>query len=316
MVCERLQCSNLPDEMASEVECIPYVWTPECQESFDKIKYILTHAPASNMADPTKPFSLVCDALRVGLGFILCQEGDDGLLHPVHYSGKSLKGVQSRYSVIELDILSIVEGIRFFHSYLAADHFTVYTDHISATFIDHLKLASQSRLVRWCIFLQQYSCSVRYKAGRHIGAADFLSRLWPAAPPMSIDKDGLIDDQLEDSPGPITLHLSAASVSARSNSYTLRTFDQPSPNAPIAAVNATTPPSLADFRSALSECPDFRDIFTYLSSRKLPRNSTTARRILMDTQNYELENGLLYCRTRRGKNSALFHTCQSQTSSC
>jgi hypothetical protein len=53
-------------------------------------------------------------------------------------------------------------------------------------------------------------------------------------------------------------------------------------------------PSLQDFRSALSQCSHFADMFTFLSHGTLSSNNKIVRRTLMDAQNYVLENGLLY----------------------
>jgi hypothetical protein len=99
----------------------PYRWTAECQQSFDKITHILTHAPVLKLPDFDKEFSVVYDASRQGLGFILYQKGGDNLLHPICYSGKSLNSAQARYSVTELECPAICEAIRTFHSFLAAD---------------------------------------------------------------------------------------------------------------------------------------------------------------------------------------------------
>jgi hypothetical protein len=291
----------------------PYRWTAECQQSFDKVTHILTNAPVLKLPDFDRQFSVVCDASRQGLGFILCQKGDDNLLHPICYSGKSLNSAQARYSVIELECLAICEAVRTFHSFLAADHFHVYTDHLSALHLQKMKLATNSRLTRWCMFLQAYSFTVHYKPGRTNGAADFLSRLWEPPPPLEIDKNGTIQDGIESTPGPVTLDMSepqsqaptTAAVSTPPTEYTLLTFHHQSSETCVAAVTPPTLPSLADFREALPKCNDFRDMFAYLSSSKLPRNNNVARRILLDAQNYTLEDGLLYRhykpRTRKRK---------------
>jgi O-acetyl-ADP-ribose deacetylase (regulator of RNase III) len=131
--------------------------------------------------------------------------------------------------------------------------------------------------------------------------------------PLEIDKNGTIQDGIESTPGPVTLDMSepqsqaptTAAVSTPPTEYTLLTFHHQSSETCVAAVTPPTLPSLADFREALPKCNDFRDMFAYLSSSKLPRNNNVARRILLDAQNYTLEDGVLYRhykpRTRKRK---------------
>jgi hypothetical protein len=52
-----------------------FVWSKECQASFDKLKKRLTSSPVLILPDLTKSFSVYCDASRQGLGYVLMQEG-------------------------------------------------------------------------------------------------------------------------------------------------------------------------------------------------------------------------------------------------
>eukprot|EP00253_Pinus_taeda_P033631 PITA_33631 len=50
-------------------------WTPECQRSFEKLKYLLTSAPILSIANPSKDYVVCIDASKEGLGGLLMQEG-------------------------------------------------------------------------------------------------------------------------------------------------------------------------------------------------------------------------------------------------
>ena len=63
-----------------------FVWTAECQASFDELKKRLTSAPVLIMPDVQKSFSVYCDASRQGLGCVLMQEG-----HVVAYASRQLR---------------------------------------------------------------------------------------------------------------------------------------------------------------------------------------------------------------------------------
>ena len=52
-----------------------YKWTPECETSFHTLRTLLTTAPVLAQPDIEKPFDVFCDALGIGLGCVLMQEG-------------------------------------------------------------------------------------------------------------------------------------------------------------------------------------------------------------------------------------------------
>ena len=52
-----------------------FVWTPECEEAFHKLRTLLTSAPVLAQPNIEKPFDVFCDASDIGLGCVLMQEG-------------------------------------------------------------------------------------------------------------------------------------------------------------------------------------------------------------------------------------------------
>jgi len=52
-----------------------FMWTPECEEAFHKLRTLLTSAPVLAQPDIEKPFDVFCDASGIGLGCVLMQEG-------------------------------------------------------------------------------------------------------------------------------------------------------------------------------------------------------------------------------------------------
>ena len=52
-----------------------FVWTDECEASFQELKQHLVTAPVLTLPDIHKDFQVYCDASRQGLGSVLMQEG-------------------------------------------------------------------------------------------------------------------------------------------------------------------------------------------------------------------------------------------------
>ena len=52
-----------------------FVWTPECEDAFHKLRTLLTSAPVLAQPDIEKPFDVFCDASGINLGCVLMQEG-------------------------------------------------------------------------------------------------------------------------------------------------------------------------------------------------------------------------------------------------
>ena len=154
---------------------VKFEWDEECQQAFDKLKNALVTAPILIFPDVNKPFTLVTDASRQAVGYVLMQEGPDKRLHPVGYGGKSLNQNQKNYSVSEIEMLGIMEGIRHFHPFLANKRFKVVTDHASLKYIESLKMQT-GRLLRWALFLMAYDFEVVFQSGKSNVVADAISR--------------------------------------------------------------------------------------------------------------------------------------------
>jgi hypothetical protein len=52
-----------------------FIWSPECEESFQQLKHLLTKAHVLKIADLEKDFLVCIDACKEGLDGVLMQEG-------------------------------------------------------------------------------------------------------------------------------------------------------------------------------------------------------------------------------------------------
>ena len=86
-----------------------------------------------------------------------------------------ISAAESRYPAIDLEALSVVEGVRIFDSYLYGRHFTIYTDHRPLVHVFSRKTKSP-RMTRYAHDLSFYHFNIRYKEGPTNYVPDLLSR--------------------------------------------------------------------------------------------------------------------------------------------
>lgn len=68
-----------------------FVWTPEAEIAFNKIKDLLTSAPILSNPDFEKKFFVQCDASDYGIGAVLVQLNEKGEEKPVAFMSKKIK---------------------------------------------------------------------------------------------------------------------------------------------------------------------------------------------------------------------------------
>lgn len=103
---------------------VEWHWGTEQQQSFDKLKALVSQAPVLKYYDVGKPVTLSVDASSEGLEAVLLQEGQ-----PVAYGSRALTDCQKLYAQIEKQLLAIVLGCEKFHQYLYGRHVHVESDH-------------------------------------------------------------------------------------------------------------------------------------------------------------------------------------------
>ena len=151
-------------------------WTDSCQSAFERVKQSLTEAPILAIADPSKPYHVVCDASNIAIGCALLQHDSEGRERVISYQSRQLKPAERNYPVHDRELLAMKYALAKFRVYLlGADPFTVFTDHCSLRTAVKSPHLSQ-RMARWLSFFAEYNFSVEYKPGRLNVVADALSR--------------------------------------------------------------------------------------------------------------------------------------------
>ena len=89
---------------------VEFVWTPECQSSFQTLNTLLSTAPVL-------AYILGTDASNHGIGAVLSQV-EDGAEHPVAYASKTLTKAERNYCATRKELLAVVEFVKQFRQYL------------------------------------------------------------------------------------------------------------------------------------------------------------------------------------------------------
>lgn len=158
----------------------PYVWTTNCQQAFDKSKYLLLNSNILEFYDPEKEIIVSADASPYGLGAVLSHPVEDRE-KPVLFASCTLSPAEKNYSQTHREALSIIFALKKFSKYLYGKKFTIYTDHQSLREIFNPRkgtpAVAAARLQRWSIQMSMYDYKIVYRPGRKMANADALSRL-------------------------------------------------------------------------------------------------------------------------------------------
>jgi hypothetical protein len=103
-----------------------FIWSEKCQESFNKLKQLLTTTPILKLADLDKDFVVCMDACREGLGGVLMQEN-----HVIAYESQKLKKHEENYVTHDWELAAIIHALKMWWHYLVGRKFLLLTDNIA-----------------------------------------------------------------------------------------------------------------------------------------------------------------------------------------
>ncbi|KAE8716293.1 Detected protein of unknown function [Hibiscus syriacus] len=147
---------------------VPFVWTSECQESFEALKRILIETPVLVQPESGKHFFVYSDASHNGLGCVLIQEGK-----AVAYASRQLKPHEKNYPTHDLEMAAVVFALKLWRHYLYGERCYLYTDHKSLKYLMTQKELNL-RQKRWVEFLRDYDIIIDYYPGKANVVADAL----------------------------------------------------------------------------------------------------------------------------------------------
>ena len=151
---------------------VAWTWNDNHERAFKEIKKLLTEAPVLAYFDQSKRIEIFTDASASGIGAALLQDG-----HPVAYASRALTDPETRYAVIEKEMLAIVFALEKWNQLTYGHQVTILTDHkplesIGKKSLDKAPKRLQSMLLR----AMAYDIDIQYVKGKDNHLADPLSR--------------------------------------------------------------------------------------------------------------------------------------------
>jgi hypothetical protein len=149
---------------------ILFVWSSDCEVSYQTLKNKLVNAPILALPESGKRSTVYTDASRIGLGCVLMQEG-----RVIANGSKQLRKHEGNYPTHDLELATVVFALKSWRHYLYGESCDIYTDHKSLKYIFTQKELNL-RQHRWLELIKDYDLSIHYHPGKANVVANALSR--------------------------------------------------------------------------------------------------------------------------------------------
>ena len=153
-----------------------FIWTIECQSSFDEVKRMLTTPPVLVSPSDKSDFILETDASDIGSGYCLKIANDrDEFI--AGYGSSKFQNSELHWNVVEKEASAILEGITKNRHYLLGKKFTIRTDSRVLTYLHEKREPKNKKLLNWALQLSEYDYDIVHIPSKLNGISDCLSRM-------------------------------------------------------------------------------------------------------------------------------------------
>ena len=156
---------------------VDFIWTPECQVELDYLKSCLASDPILKPIDLNRDLVISCDASIYGIGFVIMQAEDDGMLHATRYGSYSTTPAQANYSAEDLETLSLMYALKSIEWLVQCRHVTVITDNTAVLHFQDWNPCNRWQR-RMLTYIMQFNLTICYIRGSSNTIPDSLSRLF------------------------------------------------------------------------------------------------------------------------------------------
>ena len=248
-----------------------FQWSIKCQEAFDLLKQKLISVPVLSYPQfgQEEKFIVETDASSLGIGAVLAQKQQDGYVHPVAYASRTLNPHERNYAITELETLALVWALKQFRPYILGHHCTVFTDHSACSSLLNSPNPS-AKLARWAMSIQDLDLDIKYRSGKANVNADALSRNHSESDSSSEKQEALC-------------HEVSSHSSDRDNLDHLTN-----------AMQEIAQQKLLEIKVQQRKDSELSEMILYLEKDQLPEDAAKAKKIALESSQYELLDGVLY----------------------
>jgi Reverse transcriptase (RNA-dependent DNA polymerase)/RNase H-like domain found in reverse transcriptase/Integrase zinc binding domain/Chromo (CHRromatin Organisation MOdifier) domain len=159
-------------------------WDKAANNAFKALKKAFTSAPILRHFDFDRPAVVETDSSDFGVGGLISQRDEDGVLHPVAFFSRKLLPAELNYEIYDKELLAIVDSLTTWRHYLqgSGHPVEVITDHKNLLWFTETKMYNR-RQARWAEKLSHFDFVITYRPGSQNAAPDALSRRPDHRPP-------------------------------------------------------------------------------------------------------------------------------------
>ena len=167
-----------------------FKWTQEASNALNRLKSIICKKALELTIPPMKggKFVLESDASDRGYGGVLylcfgefsdtSHNHSPSCLRPVAYNSANFSDAQTRYTILEKELLACRNCIQKWSTFLSYRDFDVLTDNGNVKYALSMR-TTNSKLQRWTTDIQSFSFKIIQKASAQMKISDCLSRVLP-----------------------------------------------------------------------------------------------------------------------------------------
>jgi RNase H-like domain found in reverse transcriptase len=155
---------------------VKFHWSQEASKAFDQLRNCLISAPILTTPNFSEKFTIQCDASDRAIGAVLTQ-GEGKNERVVACMSKKFTGPQRKYAATEKECLAVLIAVKKFRQYVEGSKFQVITDCAALKWLAKINDATNGRLCRWALQLQQYDFDIVNRKGKNNCVPNALSRI-------------------------------------------------------------------------------------------------------------------------------------------
>ena len=164
---------------------VPFKWTDECEQAFQKLKDKLMNPPLLIHPDIGGHFHVLTDASDTACGAAVCHRIEE-TYRPIAFWGCTMRDAELNYTVTEKEALAVVRALKHFEDMLQGAKVTIVTDHKPLVpLLQAAYKAPSARLKRWALALSDFDFEIVYEPGATHFLPDYLSRVQTREPESS-----------------------------------------------------------------------------------------------------------------------------------